>query len=383
MPKILFFINEDWAFLLQWRRLAEACRAAGWEVVIATHVTDRAQEIVDAGFVLEPLPFERRGVNPLKEVRTLLALAAILRRHRPDLMHCIAVKPVLYGALVAGLAVRCPVIGTFSGLGYVFTGRGLAVRLLAAVVAPALRVALGLAAVDLIVQNDDDRLEVARLGLVDPRRVTVIPGGVGVDLDAFPALPPPKTTPIIFALVARMLADKGVVEAVDAIGLARSRGADCRLWLVGGPDPQNPTAISEDTLRRWQRDGAAEWLGHRADIVAIWRQAHVALLPSYREGMPTALMEAASCGRPILTTDVPGCRAVIEDGVEGLLVPARDAAALADAIVRLVAEEPVRLSMGRAARRRAERWFDHRRVSEAHLAVYRKKLAAIDQADGA
>lgn len=374
MTKIVLVISEDWFFLSHRRALAEACLAAGWQVVVATHVTDRAEIIRQAGFTLEPLPLERGGLNPWRELRCILRLAAVLLRHRPDILHSVALKPLLYANLPALFLGPRARVSAIAGLGYAFTGRDVARRALKAGLELALRLVLRRPGSAVIVQNDDDRRQICDRGLVAPEQITLIPGS-GVDLIEWPALlPPPAGQPVIFALVARMLADKGVVEAVEAMRLLQARGVAARLWLVGTTDPQNPTSLSEDRLRAWQAEGLVEWLGQRSDVVDIWRQAHIAVLPSYREGMPRTLLEAAACARPIITTDVPGCRQVIDDGIEGILVPARDAAGLAAAMARLAGDEGLRQRMGRAARARAEARFGVDAVIAAHMALYRRLM---------
>lgn len=372
MPKIMFLIAEDWYFLSHRRVLAEACRDAGWEVVIATHVTDQGETIRQAGFGLEPLPLERRGTNPWREFQTVIAIVAALRRHRPDVLHCVALKPVLYGNLAAVLAGQRRTVSALAGMGYAFTGTTAKVRLLRAVLATAMRALVRRKGSRVIVQNGDDRDLLVGQGIAAPGQITLIRGS-GVDLAALPALPPPSR-PVIFAVVARMLADKGIVEAVEAARRLHRQGIACRLWLVGGTDPHNPSSLAEEQLRRWQEEGVAEWLGHQSDIAAVWRQAHVAVLPSYREGMPKSLLEAAACARPIVTTDVVGCREVVDDGVEGFLVPARQSEGLAAAMRRLAEDEPLRLAMGQAARARAERCFSQDIVVAEHLAIYRRCL---------
>jgi glycosyltransferase involved in cell wall biosynthesis len=364
MPKILFFITEDWAFLSHRLPLARACRDLGWQVVIATHVTDRADFIKSEGFILEPIPLDRGGSHPWRELKALIALAAVLRRQKPDILHCVAVKPVLYGNLVGRLLGMENRVSALAGMGYAFTGKSTRVKLLRGVLSGLLRFLLR--GHPVIVQNDDDRELLLSIGAGD---LTLIPGS-GVDLKALPALPPPTSRPVVFALVARMLADKGVREAVDAV-----RQVDnAELWLVGAPDPHNPSTIDQSELIGWQSGGKVRWLGHRSDIKGIWADAHVAILPSYREGMPKALLEAAACARPIVTTDVVGCRQVIDDGVEGFIVPARESAGLAAAMRKLAEDEPLRTRMGDAARARAERLFGQERVVEQHLAIYRRLL---------
>jgi len=367
MPKIMLFITEDWAFLSHRLPLARACRDLGWQVVIATHVTDRADFIRNEGFILEPLPLDRGGSHPWRELKALIALAGAIRRQKPDIVHSVAVKPVLYGNLVAKLLGFRNRVSALAGMGYAFTGRSFKVRLLRGVLSALLRFLLK--GHPVIVQNDDDRELLLSIGVSD---LTLIPGS-GVDLEALPALPQPAAKPVVFALVARMLADKGVREAVEAIQAVDN----AELWLVGAPDSHNPSTIAEAELEGWQAGGKVRWLGHRTDIKAIWAGAHVALLPSYREGMPKALLEAAACGRPIVTTDVVGCRQVIEDGVEGFIVPARQSAGLAAAMRRLAEDEALRLRMGQAARTRAEKLFGQERVVEAHLAIYRRLLGEV------
>ena len=373
MPKILFFITEDWAFLSHRLPLARACREQGWSVVIATHVTDKADIILREGFALEPLPLERGGMHPWREAKALWALANSLRRQKPDILHCVALKPVLYGNLIARLLGQRATVSALAGMGHAFTNDSRRVGLLRRVLSASLRLLLRRPGHHLIVQNEDDRDLLHRIGAVGRDQITLIPGS-GVDLAALACLPPPAGETVIFALVARMLADKGVREAVAAMRQLKSQGVAARLWLVGAPDPHNPSTIDVAELQDWVAEGAAEWLGHQSDIAEIWRQADVAVLPSYREGMPKALLEAAACGRPIITTDVVGCRQVIEDGVEGFIVPARQSEGLAAAMRRLAEDAALRHRMGRAARARAERLFGEERVVAAHLAIYRALL---------
>jgi len=372
MPKIVFFIAEDWYFLSHRRPLAEACRDAGWEVVLVANVTTHAETIRAAGFGLEPLPIERGGKNPLRELKTLIRLVRILRRQRPDVLHLVGIKPVLYGNMAARLAGIGRTVSALAGLGWLFTSAPLPLRRLATAI---LRWLVARRGSSLIVQNQDDRALMLRSGIASAEQIVLIRGS-GVDLAALPALPPPPSGgPVVFALIARMLADKGIREAVEASRELRRRGVAAELWLVGGTDVQNPSCLTDAELNAWTTEGSARWLGRQDDILGIWRQAHVAVLPSYREGMPKALLEAEACARPVITTDVEGCREAIDDGVEGLLVPVRQSLPLADAMQRLAEDEPLRLRMGAAARARAELLFDQAIVVKAHLDLYRRLIA--------
>jgi len=373
LTKIVFFVAEDWYFLSHRRGLAKACRDAGWEVVVATRVTTHAAEIEAAGFALESIALERGGTDPWRDLQSLIAIVRMLRRQRPDIVHLVGLKPLLYGSLAALLTGVPHVVGAIAGMGSLLSGAAKGTGMLRALVVAALRPLIGRSRVRVIVQNDDDRALLLDRHLAPAGRIVTIRGS-GVDLAAFPALPAPAAPPVVFALVARMLVDKGVPEAVEAVGIARARGAPAILRLVGAPDPQNPMTIDEARLREFAARPGVEWLGPRDDIVAVWRDAHVAVLPSWREGMPKALLEALACARPVLTTDTTGCRDVIEDGVEGLLVRLRDPPALAAAMVRLAGDAALRARMGAAARRRAEERFDERRTIAAHLDLYRALL---------
>jgi len=365
MPKIVFFITEDWAFLLHRLVLARAARDAGWKVVIATHVTNKAEMIRAEGFELEPLPLDRGGVHPWRELMALVALTRVVLRHKPDILHCVAVKPVIYGNLVALLTGQKATVSALAGMGYAYTAGSFKMRLLRKALSTAMRLLLNRPRHHLIVQNEDDKALALSIGAATEQTITLIPGS-GVDLDALPAQPAPDNKPPIFALVARMLADKGVREAVEAINSVPGI-----LWLVGAPDPHNPSSIDEAEIRNWEKGGKVRWLGHRNDVLEVWRQADVAVLPSYREGAPKALLEAAACARPIVTTDVAGCRQVIEDKVEGFIVPARSPYGLADAMRRLAEDAELRHKMGAAARLRAERRFGQERVVAMHFEIYR------------
>jgi glycosyltransferase involved in cell wall biosynthesis len=379
MTKIVYFIAEDFYFLSHRLALAEACRDAGWAVVVATRTGPRAAEIARAGFALEPIPLERGGMNPLSDLRALFAVIGVLRRHRPDILHAVGVKPVLYGTLAALVTGTPHIVAALAGMGSLLSGaaqRAGAARgsgLVRTLVQRALRPLLNRSRVRVIVQNDDDRALVLANGLTTPARTVMIRGS-GVDLDAFAAQPIAAAPPVVFALVARMLIDKGVPEAVEALRLLRGRGVPAVLRLVGAPDPENPMTLDESRLAAYAAEPGVEWRGASDDIVGVWRAAHVAVLPSWREGMPKALLEALASARPVITTDTVGCRDVIEDGVEGILVPLKNPQALAAAMERLATDAELRARMGRAARRRAETKFDRRRVVEAHLDLYRGLL---------
>jgi glycosyltransferase involved in cell wall biosynthesis len=254
-------------------------------------------------------------------------------------------------------------------LGFVFLSNSLKMRLVRSVVARLYRIALGHPNSRVIFQNANDRDLLKSLGAVRDEQVVMI-RGAGVDLDAYRALPEPAAPPVVVTMVARLLRDKGVQEFVQAAGILRQRGLPVTMQLVGGVDAGNPASATQSEVDAWQREGAVQALGERSDVAALYAASHIAVLPSYREGLPKSLIEAAACARAVVTTDVPGCRDAIEPGETGLLVPVRDAQALADAIARLAEDPALRQAMGAAGRALAEREFNIERVASIHVGLY-------------
>lgn len=367
--RLLFVVTEDWYFVSHRLPLAAAARAAGYDVTVATREALHGDAIRNAGIRLIPFNLSRRGGNPLREV---VSLWRLYRRERPDLVHHVALKPVMFGALAAWLARVPAQVNAVAGLGWLFTTSSGLVRL----VRPALRRTLA-RLLDrphclTIVQNPEDLALLERSGVAASRLRLI--RGAGVDLQVFrSAAPPPE--PVCVVLVARMLWDKGVGEFVQAARRLTEAGVYARFVLVGDSDPANPASVPEETLRDWNGQHGVEWWGRRDDMPAVLQTAHVACLPSYREGLPKTLLEAAACGLPIVTTDAPGCREVVDDGVNGLLVPVRDVAGLEAALRRLILDPDLRHRMGEQSRARAEAEFGLERVIEQTLAVYGEAVA--------
>jgi glycosyltransferase involved in cell wall biosynthesis len=367
-PVLLFLVTEDWTFWLHRLSTARAARDAGWDVVVATRVAAHGDRIRREGFRLIPIGMRRRSLAPWRELATVLELIRLYRRERPDLVHHVAMKPVIYGSLAAGLAGVPAVVNALTGMGYVFTSGALKARLLRPLIRLAFHWLLDRSNSRLIVQNSDDAATLAGT-MVAKERIALIRGS-GVDLEEFTPSDEPEGTPIA-VMVSRMLWDKGVRELVEAARLLQQRAVRLRLALVGWSDPENPTAISERRLQAWDTEGAIAWWGERSDIAEIWANSHIAVLPSYREGLPKSLLEAAACGRPMVATDVPGCREIVQDGVTGLSVPPRDAESLASALERLAGDAALRRRMGAAARDLVERELSDEVIVAQTLALYR------------
>ena len=354
---LLFVVNNPAFFMSHRVPVALAAQKAGYDVHVATMDGPAVADIQALGMTHHAIPMTRSGKRPLQELGTLLALVRLFRRLRPDVVHLVTIKPVLYGGIAARLARVPGMVAAISGLGFVFLSNSLKMRLVRAVVARLYRIALGHPNSRVIFQNANDRDLLKSLGAV-------------VDLDAVRPTPEPPAPPVVVTMVARLLRDKGVQEFVQAARLLRERGVPVTMQLVGGLDAGNPASATQADVDAWQQDGCVQALGERSDVAALYAAAHIAVLPSYREGLPKSLIEAAACGRAVVTTDVPGCRDAIEPNVTGLLVPVRDAAALADAIARLAKDAALRQAMGAAGRALAEREFDINQVARIHVALY-------------
>lgn len=370
MPKLLFVVSADWYFCSHRLQLACEAKRNGFDVVVATRVVHHGKQIEEHGLKLMPIGMERGGKNPFRELTTLRELIRIYKDERPDIVHHVAMKPVLYGS-IAALVTHVPyVVNALTGLGYLFISKERTAILLRKIVSKAFRLLLNRPNSRVILQNPDDLKMLVQAGILNRENIVLIRGS-GVDTQQYAPAPESSGAPMV-VLASRMLWDKGVGEFVEAARLMRKRGVHARFVLVGGADPDNPAAVPLSQLEDWNRGGIVEWWGRRENMPQIFAGAHIVCLPSYREGLPKVLLEAASCGRPMVATDVPGCREIVRDGENGLLVPARNAAALADALQRLIEDSGLRQQMGRRARDIVQAEFSVEKVVADTLAVYRQ-----------
>lgn len=365
---LLFVVNIPEFFLSHRLPLAIGARNAGFTVHIATGPGSACEEITELGFEHHLLPISRSGRNPLVELRTLWELYRLMQKVKPDLVHLVTIKAVLYGGLMARLSGVPAMVAAISGLGTVFVDRGQRRSWMRPGVEWLYRRALGHANSKVIFQNPDDRAALIGIGAVHKDK-TVLIRGSGVSLAAYPMRAEPEGVPVV-TFAARLLEDKGVREFVEAARVLKERGVVARFWLAGSPDPGNLTSISEEELSHWSKDGFVEILGYRTDIPHLFANSNIVVLPSYREGLPKALVEAAACGRAVVTTDVPGCRDAIVPESTGLLVHVQDASGLADAIQFLIENPDRRKLMGISGRALAEREFAIETVVDAHLVTY-------------
>jgi glycosyltransferase involved in cell wall biosynthesis len=367
-PSLLYVVTEDWYFLSHRLPMARAAQAAGFEVHVATRVVSGRSAIEAEGFRLHHIPFVRGRLAPLAAIRAVMALRRTIREVAPAIAHNVAVQASVLGSLAA-LGSPGARVNALTGFGYTFTSRGIGARLLRVAIGLMLRLLVDRPRSIALVQNPDDRQSLVALGIA-PERIALIPGS-GVDVERLRPSPEPAGT-VAIGFVGRLLEDKGIRTLVEAHRLLRQRGSDTELLIAGTPDPANPASVTEAEAAAFGREPGIAWLGHVDDIAALWARAAIAVLPSRREGLPLSLLEAAACGRPMIATDVPGCREIVRPGETGLLVPPDDAAALADAISTLAAAPELRARYGAAARRLAVERFAAESIGRQTVELYRR-----------
>jgi glycosyltransferase involved in cell wall biosynthesis len=369
-PRVIYLVTEDWYFISHRLPMARAARNAGFEVHVATRI-DRHGAAIDAeGFHLHPVSWRRGSLDPRDLVRVVREVRKLYRSLKPDLAHHVALPATVVGSLAAiGLPLVC--LNAMTGLGTMFINDTAKVRMTRAILRLALRALLKRSGATVLVQNLDDRAVMERLG-VNGDRIALIPGS-GVDIDAMTPSPEPAE-PITLAFVGRLVESKGIRTLLAAHDRLGQRGRDIQLLIAGLPDPANPTSIPPQEIEAWTRRPKVKHLGFVEDIGSLWASAHIAVLPSHREGLPLSLLEAAACGRPLVATDVPGCRDIARDGLNALLVPLHDTDALTDAIDHLALDPQLRRKFGRAGRELVELQFSSQRIGRDLVALYRRLL---------
>ena len=375
-PKLIYLVTEDWYFFSHRLPMARAAQRAGYEVAVITNVDKHLMAIESAGIRVIPMRFNRRSLNPFRALADICRLIGIYRAEKPAVVHHIAMKPVLYGAIAAMVTGVPRVINAFAGLGYVFSAdSGLALGL-RRVLTPCFRFLLKRPGSVLLLQNADDRALLDSCGLTPPGDATVLIRGSGVDMDAYPLHPfTPPAPEFIVAFAGRMIGIKGLETLREAFALLKTECPQARLWLCGEPDPANPGSWTAARMAAWAQEPNVEWHGQCRDMAQKWRAAHAGVQASYGgEGIPKSLLEAAASGRAIIATDVPGCREVVRDGDNGYLIPPRDARALADAVKALAADPEKCAAMGLRSRALVAEGLSADSVSAQAEALYRRCL---------
>jgi glycosyltransferase involved in cell wall biosynthesis len=372
--KILLAANTDW-YLHNFRSaLASYLLEQGCQVTLVSPPGQYAEQFASKGLRWIPWELGRQSLAPWQEIGSLRQIYTIYRQEKPDLVHHHTIKPVIYGTLAARVAGVPAMVNSITGRGYIFLDGERKARSLKRLVKPLYRLALNTPRCGVIFENEEDRQYFIANHLIPAKRTWLVEG-VGVDPGKFSPQPEPPGEPVIL-LAARMLWDKGIGVLVEAARLLKA-DIPARVALVGEPDPGNPASVSQATLQSWHAEGIVEWWGWRTDMPAAYNQSHIVTLPTrYGEGVPTSLIEAAACGRPLVASDISGCRHVVREGENGFLVPPDDPPALAAALKRLVCDAALRGRMGAASRKLVMDKFTHAQVNATTLQIYQQVLGA-------
>ena len=371
--KILFVANVDWFFISHRLVIAEEAKKNGFEVIVAAKDTGRSQEIIDKGIQFINLSFSRSGTNLIREFITLIKVFKIYYILRPDIVHHITLKPVIYGSLIAKVLKIKGVVNAISGLGYNFTeGRKSLVQKVMLLI---LKFGFNRKNVVIIFQNENDQKELTELGVIHPSNLIVRIKGSGVDLEKFHESSFPSFDRIKILLPIRMLWDKGVKELREASDILNKKYYENVEFILSGlADEDNKAGVPASYLNDWQDGNFVKWIGYQKNMVEVYQNSHIVVLPSYREGMPKSLIEACAIGRAIITTNAIGCRECVDEGINGLKVPVKDAQSLANAIETLVNNPNRIIEMGKASRLKAKKEFDINFVLQIHSQIYNQYL---------
>ncbi|TLU65099.1 glycosyltransferase family 4 protein [Thalassotalea litorea] len=372
--KLLFLVNVDWFFLSHRLPIALKALQEGYDVHLACNFIEQRDYIESLGIKTHQISFSRSGKGFVEEIKTLKDINVLFSKLRPEIVHGVTIKPVLYGGVIGRFKSIQGFVGAISGLGLVFVAKGMKAKIFRTFIKALYKLAFGHDNKAIIFQNEADRQVLLNAGVLSEQDCKMIRGS-GADLQTYSPKELPQGT-TTFIMAARLLKEKGVNEFIDAAREVKNKGFDARFLLVGDPDSGNPNSFTHEDLKLWEKEGYVEVLGHRTDIPELFSQSHVVVLPSfYGEGLPKVLIEAAACGRAIITTDNPGCSAAVVSGETGIIVPAQDVGSLVAAMEQFL-QFPTQLqSMGKAGRKLAEEEFDVNSVVQQHLNIYSELMA--------
>lgn len=366
--KILIYSNTDWFMYNFNMALAKSLVNRGHEVILLSPPGKYGKELSDLGFHWISAPMERGSLNIFREFRLIFWLFKLFKKERVDLVHSFTLKCVIYGSIAAKFAKIRSTVNSITGMGYVFTSSKFKARLLRPCITILMKLALNRASSRLVVLNNADYNFFTSRNIVDPENIRLIPGA-GIDCKKF--IPyAVNNNKFTVLLAARLLWDKGISEYIEASRIIKCKGVNISFLLAGAPDSGNPAAVSEKLLAKWASDELITLLGHVDNMPDLLRKVNVVVLPSYREGLPTGLTEAGASGLPLITTDVPGCNEVVTHEIDGLLIPVKNAEALADSILKLYSNPELCSRLGKAARHKAITQFDHKIVIRKTFDIY-------------
>lgn len=374
MIKIILTANTDW-YLYNFRiSLAEFLREKEYEVIFVSPKGKFVEKIIQRGFKWIEWKLNRKSTNPFSELIALRKLAKVFKDEKPNLIHNHTIKSCLYGTLAARIVGVHSVVNSITGRGYVFSGQDKQANFLRSIVKVLYKIALNHKNCNLIFENANDQNYFIEEKLVSSPLKTKLIKGVGVDEKLFFPVEEPKGKTVVL-LASRMLWEKGVGVLVDATKILKEK-YDFTTVLAGEPDPSNPGSISEEILKKWEKEGLVEWWGFQAEINKVYQKSHIVTLPTmYNEGVPTNLLEASSSSRPIVASDMPGCTDFVIEGKNGFLVPKNDSKSLANALEKLLNNADLRKKMGVTGRKMILENYTKGIVNTKTLEVYKKLLS--------
>lgn len=373
MKKILFIVSEDWYFVSHRFHLAKTAILNGYHVTLLTNIDKCKALIEENGIDVIPWSLKRNSYNPLQEIRSIFQVVKAIKQVRPSLIHSVAIKPILYSGIASHITSLKSRVFAFAGLGYIFTSNKLLAKIFRIPVVLLIKLLLKNDYSSLILQNQDDITNLLQLNMIREDSISLIPGS-GVDTNLFfPTNDQEELTPIVM-LPARLLWDKGINDFVLAVKILKKKNINARFVLVGQSDPHNPASIPDSQIAEWVKNNIIEYWGYKKNMHEILNKASIVCLPSYREGFPKVLLEAASCAKPIVTTDVPGCRQAIENNFSGLLVPVNDPTALALSIEKLIKDTQLCKLMGERGMHRVKRELSQEIISNQTISLWERIL---------
>jgi len=372
MKKILYIINVDWFFISHFLPLGKEALKRGHAVHIACGITDKQEYLEDLGFIVHPLPILRSGTDLFKELQTMSAMYKVIQFVQPDILELFTIKPLLYGGIVSRFFTIKKRVFYITGLGYVFVAKGVKGFVIRNIVKAMYKLAISGKNNTIVTENIFDKELINSLKAVDKKQIKIIKGA-GVDLDQYKYAQEDNDN-LKVTMACRLLRDKGIFEYIEAAKILKNKGIDVEFEIYGDIDIYNPATLHDEDLEKIKKEGFVTVHKFSSDIANVFSNVNIVVLPSYREGLPKVLVEAAACGRAVVTTDVPGCRDAIEVNVTGLLCKVRDATSLAQQIEKLILDPELRNSMGKAGRELAEKEFDIKKVVKKHFEIYEQEL---------
>ncbi|MDE1335100.1 glycosyltransferase family 4 protein [Vibrio aestuarianus] len=376
MKKLLFVVNVDWFFVSHRLPIALEAIQQGYDVHLACAFSDKREQLEKMGISCHDIAFSRSGSSLKSELKVITAIRSLIKEIEVDVVHAVTIKPVIYTGLTLQSIARPPAfVAAISGLGYVFTATTFRAKITKLLVSVLYKFALRSKQKQVIFQNTSDQAILTEIVNLTPKDISLIKGS-GADLSVYKYQPEPTESKKIVSMACRLLREKGVYEFVEAAKIVKQKRLDAEFWLIGNVDPDNPNSVLQKEVDAWNEQGIILALGHRDDIPELFSHSHVVTMPSfYGEGVPKVLIEAAACGRPIVTTDNPGCRDAVINNKTGLLVPIKNSQLLAAAILELLEDDEKRVNMGLQARSYAVKEFDVNNVVFRHIEIYKSLMA--------